>query len=105
MSEAAYSVAPPNPATGPAPAPLPSTGQPEPVREYHHALRRDGVRWWRGAVAIVLLLVGYLAVNLGLTIGATAIEITRGTYTAEQLAAGQMRLTPLMLRSTLRPRP
>jgi len=80
--------------TATAVTPITITPSPAP---YHHTLRRPGVSWWRGAVAIVTMLMGYLMVNLALSMAAVGIDVARGAYSMEDLQAGRLTLTPLML--------
>lgn len=65
-----------------------------PPREYHHALRRPGVRPWRGVVAIVVMLVGYLAATIGFGLAAGMIDAMTGTRDPQSTAPV---LTPLTL--------
>jgi membrane protease YdiL (CAAX protease family) len=43
------------------------------------------------------MLAGYLLVNVGLSVAAVGVDVARGAYTAEDMRAGRMTLTPLML--------
>ncbi len=66
-------------------------------REYHHALRRDGVAKWRGAVAIVVMIVGYLGVSIVFGLIAGMIDMATGTTDPQDLQNGKVILTPLTL--------
>jgi membrane protease YdiL (CAAX protease family) len=62
---------------------------------YDHALYGTG-GWWRGAVAIVVFAVVYLALSLVLGIIAIAIDVAIGTVALDDLAAGDISITPLV---------
>ncbi|MBC7590579.1 MAG: CPBP family intramembrane metalloprotease [Salinibacterium sp.] len=70
-----------------------------PVVTYDHALSRiRGV--WRGVIAILLLVIGFLLLSIvigGIGIG---IEIARGAITLEQINSGLVPFTPGVLLST-----
>ncbi|RUR03370.1 CPBP family intramembrane glutamic endopeptidase [Labedella endophytica] len=86
------------PAPGyPAPAPSAPASTPEPSGRtaftYDHALR-VAPAWWRGVVAIVLLVVGFLILSVVLGGLGVVVDLATGTYTLEDLAAGSIVLTP-----------
>jgi len=63
---------------------------------YDHAL--SPVRgWWRGALAIVSFVVGFLIVSTVLGGAAIAVEVAMGNVTFDQLASGVVPLTPLVM--------
>lgn len=82
----------------------PVTGDPvsrdvsfDPEPTYAHALHRPGLARWRGIVAIVVLLVGYLGINLALSFGSIMGDIALGNTSMEALRNQASRVTPLML--------
>ncbi len=90
-------------------APVPGSEEPDPAapsgpvvasalptepRPYFHFLRTPRARWWKGALVILSLLVGYLLVALVLVAIATGIDIASGRTTLESLAAGVPVVTP-----------
>ncbi len=82
---------------GAAPAqvsPLPLT----PV-EYHQMLRTPRARWWKGLLAIVSFVAGYLLISLILQIGAIAIDVATGRIETSAVLAGKLTLTPVLLLS------
>src|SRR3954453_19850632 len=80
-----------SPAVPSKPAALPTTGT-----EYHHFLRTPRNRWWKGVLAILSLVVGYVIVSLALGQGAMIIDNATGPTTWEMAASGQITLTPMM---------
>lgn len=75
------------------PAPAPTT------TDYHHGLYREGIRRWRGVVAIAALLVAYLGINLGLSFAAIMADVALGNTTMAAVQAGSTQVTPLVLLS------
>ena len=66
---------------------------------YDHALSRTrGV--WRGIVAIVMLVIGFLLLQVLIGGLGVAIEFARGAITLEQLTSGRVPFTPGVLLST-----
>jgi membrane protease YdiL (CAAX protease family) len=63
---------------------------------YDHALRGTG-GWWRGAVAIVAFVVGFLLLSLVFSGIALAVDLATGAATVDQYADGVYRLTPLVM--------
>lgn len=63
---------------------------------YDHAL--FGIRgWWRGLVAIISLVVGFLLVSLILGLIAVVIDLATGRSTLESLATGKVEMTPSLM--------
>ena len=95
MSDAQYLVESQNLVESQVQPPQPTAG----VVTYDHALSRiRGV--WRGVVAILLLVIGFLLLSIvigGIGIG---IEIARGAITLEQINSGLVPFTPGVLLST-----
>lgn len=60
---------------------------------YDHALR-VAPAWWRGATAIVLMVVGFLLFSFVIGGIGIAVDLATGAYTLEQLARGEFTLTP-----------
>ncbi len=78
----------------PAPDPMPAAGA-----EYHHFFRTGRNRWWKGALVIVLLVIGYLTISTVTSIAAIAFEVATGRLSAEALANGELVITPLVMLS------
>ncbi|MGV8972574.1 MAG: CPBP family intramembrane glutamic endopeptidase, partial [Rhodoglobus sp.] len=55
---------------------------------------------WRGVVAIVLLVIGFLLLQVVVGGLGIVIEVTRGSITLEQLDAGTVPFTPIILLTT-----
>lgn len=72
------------------PSPSPSAG---PVATYDHALRAAPA-WWRGAVAILLLVVGFLLCSLVFGLLGFLVDIATGASTMDDVANGIITLTP-----------
>lgn len=85
-------------------APPPPTPAPMPVARssathYGHGLAH--VRgWWRGAVAIVLLVLAFLIVSTVLQFGAIFIDVATGATTFDEVASGAIGFTPALLLAT-----
>ena len=60
---------------------------------YDHALG-GGHGWWRGALAIVLLVVGFILSSLLVGTVGILIDLARGDITLEELGSGVIPLTP-----------
>lgn len=75
-------------------SPLPLT----PV-EYHQMLRTPRARWWKGLLAIVSFVAGYLLISLILQIGAIAIDVATGRIETSAVLRGNLTLTPVLLLS------
>jgi membrane protease YdiL (CAAX protease family) len=70
-------------------------------RSYFHSLRDGGQRWWKPVVIIVAVVLGYLLVNVVLTMTAFGIEAaTRGVSLIE-VTSGPVGMTPLVFASAL----
>jgi membrane protease YdiL (CAAX protease family) len=98
MDDATIPTTPPAPSSpGAPPAEFPA---PEVPRRYGHALTGLRGAKWRGILALLLFVVGFLV--LSFTVGSVGllIDIANGTIGAEQLASGALPLTPLVLLST-----
>lgn len=65
--------------------------------DYHHGLHRAGTRRWKGVVAIVVLLVGYLGLSVVLSLAAMYVDVALGNTSMEDFRTGSMKVTPLML--------
>ncbi|MDO9399052.1 MAG: CPBP family intramembrane metalloprotease, partial [Herbiconiux sp.] len=79
----------------------PSAPSAPPAFTYDHALRA-APGWWRGAVAIVLLVVAYFAGSALFGVVAVFVDLATGMYTVEELGQGAFGLTPaLMLANNL----
>lgn len=73
-----------------------------PALTYDHALHgRSGANgrpaWWRGLVAIVLFVIGFLLLSVVLGGIAFAIELVRGELTVEDLTSGAVPFTPVIM--------
>jgi uncharacterized protein len=79
------------------PAPPPPNPMPAAGTEYVQFLRTERHRWWKGLVAIVLLVVGYLGVSLALALPALALDVATGRISEESLQQGQLVITPAVL--------
>lgn len=71
--------------------------QPEIEPDYHHGLYREGLRRWRGIVAVVVLLAAYLAVSLALSLAAMMADVALGNSSMEAIRSGSTQVTPLLL--------
>jgi len=80
-----------SPAVPSKPAALPTT-----PAEYHHFLRTPRNRWWKGLLAILSLVVGYVIVSLVLGQVAMIIDTATGRTTWEMYASGEITVTPIM---------
>ena len=79
----------------------PAPGE-RPARTFFHSLRDEKPRWWKPVLVLVLLAIGYLAVNTVLTLIAFGVEVARGTMTMDQLTdPSSMELTPLVFGASL----
>ena len=87
-----YPAAPYVPAAKPDPMPAPGT-------EYHQFLRNGRNRWWKGALAIACLVVGFLIVSTVLGLIAIGIDVATGRIDPGTLATDSFVITPLVLLS------
>lgn len=87
----------PSSATQPA-GPIWSTlpALPTEPREYHHFLRTPRAAWWRGVLAILSLVVGYLVLSFVFGGLAVVVDIATGRSTMEQYGSGQISITPML---------
>ncbi len=81
------------------PTPLPTRPDPLPAAgtEFHQFLRTGRNRWWKGALAIGLLVVGYLLVSTVLGLVAYVFETATGRIDPATLAENPLVVTPLVL--------
>ena len=86
------------PAPGYAPAAKPDP-MPAPGTEYHQFLRNGRNRWWKGALAIACLVIGFLIVSTVLGLIAIGIDVATGRIDPTTLATNPFVLTPLVLLS------
>jgi membrane protease YdiL (CAAX protease family) len=63
---------------------------------YDHALRAAPA-WWRGALALLLLVVGFLILSIAFGSVALIIDVATGAYTLDDVANGLMTLTPVTM--------
>lgn len=73
---------------------------PEPGTEYHRFLRTPRNAWWKGLVAIVGFVLGYLLITTALSIPAMAYDIVTGRSTWEAYSTGKIELTPALFLAT-----
>ena len=117
MDEAATPTTPPTPPTLPSapvlPPPVPELPQPQPQpqpqlaplelpapdvpRRYGHALTGLRGAKWRGILALLSFVVGFVVVSI--TVGSIGllIDVSNGTISSEQLLSGAIPITPLVL--------
>lgn len=81
------------------PAPPPAAPHPDAFRPwpYHQALRAEKRGWWRGAVAILSLVVGFLIVNTLLSIVGIGFDLLTGRTDFDALARGEISLSPAVM--------
>lgn len=94
-----YRPQPPVPAPLPAPLPAPVSTLPLAPVDYHQMLRTPRARWWKGLLAIVSFVVGYLVISAVLQLGAIGIDVATGRVETSALAEGKVTLTPVLLLS------
>jgi membrane protease YdiL (CAAX protease family) len=75
--------------------PLPQSGT-----EYHRFLRTQRNAWWKGVVAIVGFVIGYLILNGVLGFAAIAYDIATGRSSWEAISAGTVEFTPAIFLAT-----
>lgn len=105
----------PTPPTGPAfPEPGPQGQQqygplgppawrdpmPAPGTEYHRFLRTPRNAWWKGVVAIVAFVVGYLLLTTLVALPAIAYDVVSGRSSWEAYASGKVEFTPAIFLAT-----
>ncbi|MET1007558.1 MAG: CPBP family intramembrane glutamic endopeptidase, partial [Propionibacteriaceae bacterium] len=93
---------PPGPAQGYGPLgpppwrdPLPEAGT-----EYHRFLRTPRNAWWKGVVAILGFVIGYLIINAVVGVGAIAFDMFTGRSTWESFTSGAIEFTPALFLAT-----
>ena len=84
----------------PTPQVAPDVPAPDVPRRYGHALVGLRGATWRGILAIVSFVVGFLLLSLVVGSIGLLIDVANGTITNEQLASGKVPITPLVLLST-----
>ncbi|MFI7584042.1 lysostaphin resistance A-like protein [Kocuria sp. M1N1S27] len=67
---------------------------------YTEFYRTPRNRWWKGLVSILVLIAGLLLFSVALALGATAIDLLLGSTTTDELASGQITMTPALLLAT-----
>ncbi|MDN5803670.1 MAG: CPBP family intramembrane metalloprotease, partial [Microlunatus sp.] len=73
---------------------------PAPGTEYHRFLATPRNRWWKGVLAILGFVLGYLIINAvvgGIAIG---IDVATGRMTLESIATGAVEFTPALFLAT-----
>ena len=75
--------------------PLPAAGT-----EYHRFLRTPRNAWWKGVVAIVGFVLGYLIINTVVGFGAIAYDVLSGRSTWESYSTGAVEFTPAIFLAT-----
>lgn len=73
---------------------------PEPGTEYHRFLRTPRNAWWKGVVAIVGFILGYLVLTSLLAIPAIAYDVVSGRSSWEAYATGKIEFTPAIFLAT-----
>ncbi len=73
---------------------------PEPGTEYHRFLRTPRNAWWKGVVAILGFVVGYLILNTVLGIVAIAFDVLSGRSSWESYSSGAVEFTPAIFLAT-----
>jgi uncharacterized protein len=73
---------------------------PAPGTEYHRFLRTPRNAWWKGLVAIVGFVVGYLIINTIVGFGAIAVDVLTGRSTWESYSTGAVEFTPALFLAT-----
>jgi len=74
--------------------------QPEPGTEYHRFLRTPRNAWWKGVVAILGFVIGYLIINTVVGLGAIVFDVATGRSTWESFASGTPEFTPALFLAT-----
>jgi membrane protease YdiL (CAAX protease family) len=95
---------PPGPPGAPAYGPLgrPAWRDPLPPAgtEYHRFLRTPRNAWWKGLLAIVGFVIGYLLITTVISIIAIGIDLATGRSSAESYTSGALELTPALFLAT-----
>ncbi|HEY5785513.1 MAG TPA: CPBP family intramembrane glutamic endopeptidase [Microlunatus sp.] len=88
------------PGHGPLGPPLRKDPLPPPGTEYHRSLRTPRNAWWKGVVAIVGFVIGYLILNTALGVAAIAFDVITGRSTWEAYSSGKVEFTPALFLAT-----
>ncbi|TDL44379.1 CPBP family intramembrane glutamic endopeptidase [Kocuria rosea] len=75
----------------------PTTTAPLTHSEFYRTPRN---RWWKGLVSILAVSAAILLISVVMSFGAVAIELLRGRMSTEEIASGQIALTPVLLLAT-----
>lgn len=67
---------------------------------YHQFLRTPRHRWWKSLLSILAVIAAYFAFGIALPVIAMVIDVATGRLTLEQLASGQLVMTPVMFVAT-----
>jgi membrane protease YdiL (CAAX protease family) len=73
---------------------------PDPGTEYHRFLRTPRNAWWKGVVAIVGFVIGYLVITTALAVAAVAVDVAAGRSTWEAIGSGAVEFTPAIFLAT-----
>ena len=73
---------------------------PAPGTEYHRFLRTPRNAWWKGVLAIVGFVLGYLIINTVVGVGAIAFDVLTGRSTWESYSTGAVEFTPAIFLAT-----
>ncbi|HEY5981560.1 MAG TPA: CPBP family intramembrane glutamic endopeptidase [Microlunatus sp.] len=73
---------------------------PEPGTEYHRFLRTPRNRWWKGVVAILGFVIGYLIINTVVGLVAIVFDVATGRSTWESFSSGAVEFTPAIFLAT-----
>ena len=81
--------------------PVPRPGGPTTAPLTHSEFyRTPRNRWWKGLISILAVSAAILLISVVVSFGAVAIELLRGTMSTEELASGQIGMTPVLLLAT-----
>ncbi|HEU5487052.1 MAG TPA: CPBP family intramembrane glutamic endopeptidase [Microlunatus sp.] len=87
-------------AYGPLGPPASRDPLPPPGTEYHRFLRTPRNAWWKGLVAIVGFVVGYLLITTVISVVAIGIDLATGRSSTESYTSGALELTPALFLAT-----
>ncbi|MEA4943724.1 MAG: CPBP family intramembrane glutamic endopeptidase [Propionicimonas sp.] len=65
-------------------------------REYHEFYRAPAFRWWKPLVAIAMFAGTWFLASFALTIPALAYDLNQGNLVWSELAAGELKVTPVL---------
>ena len=85
---------------GPLGPPVRKDPLPAPGTEYHRFLRTPRNAWWKGVVAIVGFVIGYLIINTVVGLGAILFDVFTGRSTWESYSTGAVEFTPAIFLAT-----